>query len=121
MTLKDIHEAVPKHLLKCEPFSLIATQPNVNCGSFRPTGSPFKATMYILRDITFTLFLFKFAASIGPWAQSDFGGYVTDGWQKTVLKSSLWLTYYWFQGMVWAGIFCLGKRLPCLAFITTDN
>ncbi|KAG6834999.1 hypothetical protein H0H93_005702 [Arthromyces matolae] len=27
---------------------------------------------------------------------------------KTLLKTALWGTYYWVQGMVWAGIFCLG-------------
>ncbi|KAF8067655.1 fatty acid desaturase-domain-containing protein [Lyophyllum atratum] len=87
VTLKEIHDAVPKHLMK---------------------KSATKAAAYVLRDITFTLLMFKLASMIGPWAETDFGGYVTSGWHKTLVKSSLWLTYSWFQGMVWAGIFCLG-------------
>ncbi|RDB16067.1 Delta(12) fatty acid desaturase [Hypsizygus marmoreus] len=87
VTLKEIHDAVPKHLMK---------------------RSDTKAILYVLRDITFTLLLFKFASSIGGWAEQDFGGFVTSGWQKFLVKSALWLTYWWTQGMVWAGIFCLG-------------
>lgn len=87
VTLKEVHDAVPKHLMKKDPI---------------------KAVAYVLRDITFTLLLFRFASMIGPWAETDFGGYVTSGWHKTLVKSSLWLTYWWIQGLVWAGIFCLG-------------
>jgi len=87
VTLKQIHDAVPKHLLK---------------------RSAFKATLYVARDIALTILLFKFAASIEPWAQHNFGGIITSGWQKSLVKSALWLSYWWFQGLVWAGIFCLG-------------
>ncbi|GLB39262.1 putative fatty acid desaturase [Lyophyllum shimeji] len=87
VTLKEIHDAVPKHLLKKNPL---------------------KSLTYVLRDITFTLLLFKFASRIDPWAETEFGGYVASGLHKSLVKSALWLTYYWFQGLVWAGIFCLG-------------
>lgn len=70
-----------------------------------------KATLYVLRDIIFTFFLYRFAYCITPWAASDFSGYITSRWQKAILKSSLWIFYWWFQGMVGAGIFCLGKSV----------
>ncbi|KAH9476003.1 Delta(12) fatty acid desaturase [Psilocybe cubensis] len=86
-TLKEVHDAVPKHLLRKNQR---------------------KAALYVIRDIVFTSLLYKFAYSITPWAASDFGGYVTEGWQKTLLKASMWGFYWWFQGLVFAGIFCLG-------------
>ncbi|KAJ7598612.1 fatty acid desaturase-domain-containing protein [Mycena floridula] len=87
VTLKEIHDAVPKELVKSNPFV---------------------STLYVLRDLTFTLLLFKLASYIDPWAKSDFGGYVSPGWIHSTIKSSLWLSYWWIQGLVWAGIFCLG-------------
>ncbi|KAF9527161.1 fatty acid desaturase-domain-containing protein [Crepidotus variabilis] len=87
IVLKDIHDAVPKHLLHKNPT---------------------KASLYILRDISFTVLLYKFASSITPWAASDFWGYVHTPWQKVFLKSAMWLSYWWIQGIVNAGIFCLG-------------
>ncbi|KAF8884402.1 fatty acid desaturase-domain-containing protein [Gymnopilus junonius] len=86
-TLKEIHDAIPKHLL---------------------TKNERKSTFYILRDVTFALILYEFAYSITPWADSDFGGYVEQGWQKTLLKALMWIVYWWFQSLVGAGMFCLG-------------
>lgn len=74
---------------------------------------PIKAATYIARDITFTLLLFKLASLIGPWADTNFSGFVTSGWNKALFKVVLWCMYYWIQGMVWAGIFCLGMILFC--------
>jgi hypothetical protein len=67
--------------------------------------------LYVLRDIAFTALLFKLASCITPLAEQDFGGYVASGWKKAFLGSALWLSYWWVQGMVFAGIFCLGKFL----------
>lgn len=67
-----------------------------------------RASLYVARDICFALFLYKFAYSITPWAEGNFGGYVTEGWQKMLLKALMWCFYWWFQGLVGAGIFCLG-------------
>jgi omega-6 fatty acid desaturase (delta-12 desaturase) len=86
-TLKELHDAVPKHLLKKDQT---------------------RAALYVVRDVIFAAFLYKLAYQITPLVESDFHGYVTGGLQKTVLKSFLWLTYWWTQGMVNAGIFCLG-------------
>jgi len=87
VTLKEIHDAVPKHLLRKDPV---------------------KAAYYVVRDITFTVLLYKFAYSITPLAASDFGGYITNEWQKSLVKGAMWVFYWWFQGLVGAGIFCLG-------------
>ncbi|KAF8656529.1 hypothetical protein AX16_002493 [Volvariella volvacea WC 439] len=89
ISLKEIHDAVPKDLLKVNPV---------------------KGTFYVLRDIALTLSLFKFASMITPWAEGGFGGFIVVGWQLTLIKSTLWLTYWWFQGLVWAGMFCLGHE-----------
>jgi hypothetical protein len=81
----------------------------VPCSSSHlPSGNAFKATLYVARDIAFTALLFKYASSIDSWAQHDFGSIIITGWQKSLVKAVLWLNYWWFQGLVWAGIFCLG-------------
>lgn len=87
VTLKDIHAAVPKHLLRKDPL---------------------KATSYVLRDIALTALLFKFGSCINPWAASAFCGSLSPGWQVSIAKAGLWAMYWWTQGLVWAGIFCLG-------------
>ncbi|KAF9044726.1 hypothetical protein BDZ89DRAFT_1058819 [Hymenopellis radicata] len=87
VTLKQIHQAVPKHLLK----------PNA-----------FIASAYVLRDVLLALFFFRFAMSIDTWDNANFGGHVTSALVKRLFKTALWLVYWWFQGLVGAGLFCLG-------------
>ncbi|KAJ3507813.1 hypothetical protein NLJ89_g6095 [Agrocybe chaxingu] len=89
-TLKELHDAVPKHLLQKNPA---------------------KATYYLLRDVTFALLLYKSAYSITPWAESDFSGYITSPFIKNIVKGFLWASYWWCQGVVGAGFFCLGHDL----------
>ncbi|KAK0198431.1 fatty acid desaturase-domain-containing protein [Armillaria mellea] len=84
VTLKEIHDAVPKHLLK---------------------GNPVLATLYVLRDVSFTLLLFKLASHI-----DDIEACISSPALGILIRSSLWLGYWWVQGLVWAGIFCLGSR-----------
>lgn len=86
-TLKEIHDAVPKHLLR----------PN-----------PTRATLYVVRDITLASFLFKAASSIAYWESIDYYGLVTSSRVKLTLRVSLWMSYWILQGLVFAGIFCLG-------------
>ncbi|KAK0478475.1 fatty acid desaturase-domain-containing protein [Armillaria novae-zelandiae] len=82
VTLKEIHDAVPKHLLK---------------------GNPVLATLYVLRDVSFTLLLFKLASRIG-----DIEAYISSPALAVLARAFLWPAYWWVQGLVWAGIFCLG-------------
>lgn len=86
VTLKEIHDAVPKHLLKRDPW---------------------KASFYVARDIVFIVLLFKFAASINTWTNSGLF-FPPSSWSALAAKSVLWSAYWWFQGLVWAGVFCLG-------------
>lgn len=108
VTLKEIHDAVPKHLLKSQslgPMEFLLLTVHL--------GNTLTSALYVLRDIVFSIFLFKFASMITPWAQGNFGGVVTSEWMKVVVKSLLWLTYWWFQGLVWAGMFVLGEFGSC--------
>ncbi|PPQ66928.1 hypothetical protein CVT26_010017 [Gymnopilus dilepis] len=87
VSLKEIHDAVPKYLL---------------------TKSWKKSTFYVMRDAIFALVLYRFAYSITPWADSNFGGYVQNHWVKIGIKAWMWTLYWWFQSLVGAGMFCLG-------------
>lgn len=86
-TLKEIHDAVPSSLLERNGW---------------------KALAYIARDVTFTIILLVFASRISPWSEGNFGGFIQPGWAHRLVAASLWLAYWFFQGFVWAGIFCLG-------------
>lgn len=83
-TLKQIHDAVPKHLLK---------------------RSDKKAALYVLRDITLATTFFALATKIGAATSFVFPD---GGWRASLLKAGLWGAYWWFQGLVGGGIFCLG-------------
>ncbi|TFK19301.1 hypothetical protein FA15DRAFT_674566 [Coprinopsis marcescibilis] len=87
VTMKEIHESVPKELLR---------------------NNPLKSAFYICRDIVMMLALYSLAYMISPWADSSFGGFVTSPIAKGIVKVALWLSYWWVQGLVNAGIFCLG-------------
>jgi hypothetical protein len=73
-----------------------------------PAEDAIKSTFYIARDVALLVLLYKFAFSISPWAERNFGGFVSVPWQKNILKSVMWLSYWWFHGLVNAGMFCLG-------------
>jgi hypothetical protein len=114
VTLKDIHDAVPKHLLKSMYIAFLLLLFSL-CYHYVENAT--KSIVYVLRDITFAALLFKLASCITPLAEQDFGSHVTSGWKKTILASALWLSYWWVQGMVFAGIFCLGKFLVLAAIL----
>ncbi|KAL1718948.1 fatty acid desaturase-domain-containing protein [Schizophyllum commune] len=86
-TLKEIHDAVPKALLRRNQW---------------------KGALYVSRDIALSLLLLSVASHIKPWSDSDFGGHIHAPLMKKFISASLWLFYWWFQGLTWAGIFCLG-------------
>ncbi|KXN84107.1 Delta(12) fatty acid desaturase, partial [Leucoagaricus sp. SymC.cos] len=87
VTLKEIHDAVPKHLLR----------PN-----------PVRATLYVVRDITISSFLFKVASSIAYWESIDYYGLITSPPIKVAFRAGLWVSYWCLQGLLFAGMFCLG-------------
>lgn len=90
ITLKQLHDAVPKHLLQKD--------------AVRSTG-------YVLRDVFFCILFFGFGASIEPLVTSSFGGYVplTSVWQLSLARATLWVVYWWWQGIAFASFFCIGQ------------
>ncbi|KAI0777743.1 fatty acid desaturase-domain-containing protein [Trametes elegans] len=92
VTLKQVHDAVPKRLLQKDPL---------------------RSTGFVLRDVFFCVLFFAFGASIEPLVASSFGGLVplTSPWQVTLVRAVLWATYWWWQGIVFASFFCIAHEL----------
>ena len=95
VTLKQIHDAVPKHLLQKDPL---------------------RSTGYVLRDVFFCALFFAFGAAIEPILASHFLGLVplTAPWHVTLARSLLWLTYWWWQGIAFTSFFCIGTSRAAL-------
>ncbi|KAI0080451.1 hypothetical protein K474DRAFT_256833 [Panus rudis PR-1116 ss-1] len=88
-TLKQIHDAVPKELL--EKNTLLSTA-------------------FVVRDIVLCSALFTFAAyipSISRWATLT----LLPSDTQPVVTSLLWLTYWWWQGLVFTSFFCIAHEL----------
>ncbi|OCH93320.1 hypothetical protein OBBRIDRAFT_326866 [Obba rivulosa] len=92
VTLKQIRDAVPKHLLKKDALL---------------------SSYYVARDVLLCITCFAFALSIEPAISSNFGGYVPmqAAWQMSLVRTTLWLIYWWWQGLVFAGFFCIAHEL----------
>lgn len=90
ITLKQIHDAVPKHLLKKNPWL---------------------STYYCIRDVVCCAAFFYAGFQIEPVLKSNFGGYIplTAEWQVQLARAGLWLTYWWWQGLSFASFFCIGE------------
>ena len=91
-TLKQIHDAVPKHLLRKDPV---------------------RSFGYVARDVSICIALFTFAAYIEPMARSGCFGLITTirPWQIVLLKTVSWLFYWWWQSLVFSAFFCIGKHM----------
>ncbi|GBE87653.1 Delta(12) fatty acid desaturase [Sparassis crispa] len=92
ITLKQIHDAVPKRLLRKDPL---------------------RSSCYVLRDVFFCTVFFAFAGSIEALLQSGFCGYfpLTSTWQIVLLRALMWMTYWWWQGLAFASFFCIAHEL----------
>ncbi|KAH9831150.1 fatty acid desaturase-domain-containing protein [Rhodofomes roseus] len=92
ITLKDVHDAVPKHLLRKNPWL---------------------SSYYCIRDVVCCAAIFYYGFSIEHILAGNFGGFVplSAAWQIRVARAALWLVYWWFQGLSFAGFFCIGKSL----------
>lgn len=90
VTLKQIHDAVPKHLLQKD--------------TFRSLG-------YVFRDFALCVALFAFAAYIDPISRTGCFGLIpaVRPWQVMLCRTALWLCYWWWQGLVFASFFCIGE------------
>ena len=95
VTLKEVHDAVPKQFLKRNNL--------VSWG-------------YIIRDIVFCYALYMFGTRIDALAKSGLYGMIpiTFQWQAKVLSAGLWLMYCWWQGLVFTSLFCVGTCRPLI-------
>ena len=93
-SLKDVHNAVPKHLLK---------------------RSSALSTYYVIRDLVLGVAFFAAATKIEPFVAFLAENTSVAGWKLQSVRAALWLSYWWFQGLVGGGIFCLGASLRCFA------
>ena len=85
LSLKQLHDAVPRHLHE---------------------KSTLKSLMYILRHIAFTCGFYYFASFINIFTSSRSGGSTL--LLKYFARPSLWILYWGWQGITFAGIWCLG-------------
>ncbi|TFY69825.1 hypothetical protein EVJ58_g181 [Rhodofomes roseus] len=92
ITLKDVHDAVPKHLLRKNPWL---------------------SSYYCIRDVVCCAAIFYYGFSIEHILAGNFGGFVplSAAWQIRVARAALWLVYWWFQGLSFAGFFCIAHEL----------
>jgi len=92
VTLKEVHDAVPKHLLR---------------------KSPRLSTYYCVRDVACCVAIFYYGFSIERILASDFNGFVplSAAWHVHAARTALWLVYWWFQGLSFASFFCIAHEL----------
>ncbi|KZT66588.1 delta-12-fatty acid desaturase [Daedalea quercina L-15889] len=92
VTLKEVHDAVPKHLLRKNPWL---------------------SSYYCVRDVVCCVAIFYYGFSIERILESNFGGFVplSAAWQVHLARATLWLVYWWFQGLSFASFFCIAHEL----------
>lgn len=96
ITLKEIHAAVPKHLLRKNAWL---------------------SAYYCVRDVVCCAAIFYYGFHIETiLANVPLGA----AWQVRGARAALWLVYWIFQGLSFASFFCIGTspsslRLPTLA------
>ncbi|KAK6978222.1 tRNA-dihydrouridine(47) synthase [NAD(P)(+)] [Favolaschia claudopus] len=94
-TLKEIRSAIPPRLFE------------------RHTG---RALLYLARDIVVASAFWALATRIDPFAaRSDVQDLLTPGGAQ-ILKWSLWMVYWWFQGLQFTGLWVIGHECGHSAF-----
>lgn len=91
LSLKQLHDAVPRHLHE---------------------KSTLKSLSYVIRHIAFTFGFYYLATFINISTSSLCGRDVTL-LLKYFVRPSLWILYWGWQGITFAGIWCLGTFKPC--------
>ena len=86
LSLKQLHDAIPRHLHQ---------------------KSTFKSLGYILRHVAFTCGFYYLATLINIPVPGCRGGNAF-----VMLLKSLWILYWGWQGIIFAGIWCLGVFKP---------
>ncbi len=88
-SLKEIHDVVPRHLLRKKPLL---------------------STAYILRDITLCVALGCYAWHI-PWISQVLSEKYLHQAVEPVFRTVLWVNYWWWQGLIFTGFFCIGGNV----------
>ncbi|KAG6875818.1 hypothetical protein C0993_007274 [Termitomyces sp. T159_Od127] len=89
VTLQEVHSAVPRHLH--EKNTLIAL-------------------LYVLRDVTCAVILYKLGWLIDPCVNSFVQDYGAPQAVSTATKWTLWALYWHWQGVVLAGWWCMAHE-----------
>jgi hypothetical protein len=87
LTLKQVHDAVPKHLFK---------------------RSSITSLYYVFRHLAFSYAFYKLATQIGPFVAFLSEHRILGPLGQTVVKVALWSLYWFWQGIAMAGMWCLG-------------
>ena len=89
VTLKQIHDAVPKHLARKNPYL---------------------SSYYMIRDLALCISLFCFGFSIPTLVSTILQHFpnLPQG-SEPVLTTLLWINYWWWQGLVFTSFFCIGE------------
>jgi hypothetical protein len=91
VTLAQLHAAVPKHLYQ---------------------KSTLKGLYYFARDVSCAVLTYAIATRIDPFCHYLAWNYVNP-LTANFAKWTLWVIYWWWQGIILAGAWCLG-RFPYL-------
>jgi hypothetical protein len=88
VTLSEIHAAVPKHLYQ---------------------KSTIKGLYYVMRDIFCALLVYKMAKQVDPLCRYLVWTFGCHPIAANFIKCILWMAYWSLQGIIWAGVWCLGS------------
>lgn len=88
IALSEIHAVVPKHLFK---------------------KSTSVASLYVLRTVGLAIAFYFVATTVDDWARPRRATYGADI-LPLVSQVVLWPTYWFFQGLAFAGFWCLSKK-----------
>jgi len=90
VTLSQLHAAVPKHLYE---------------------KSTSKALHYVARDVFFAVLFYRVGTFIDPVCRQLAWRFHLSSAVVLLIKWALWSAYWWWQGVVLAGWWCLGVFL----------
>ena len=100
LSLKQLHDAIPRHLHQ---------------------KSTLKSLAYILRHVAFTCGFYYLATLINISVPSHCGENAFAMLLKYFFRSSLWILYWGWQGITFAGIWCLGVFKPVNCLTSVDS
>ncbi|PPQ94926.1 hypothetical protein CVT25_004412 [Psilocybe cyanescens] len=89
VTLSEVHSVVPKHLHEKNTF---------------------KALLYVARDITCAVIVYKLGWMIDTFARTLVTDYNVPSSAGTAIKWSLWALYWHWQGVILAGWWCMAHE-----------